>query len=343
MGFPKLLAWLVALIMTITASAKADVMTNFFDVSVPVDSTDGTQLASASQLALQTMLIRLSGTESVLQNQRLQLALNDANQFISQYGYLRDDDGGIVAKFNFSASSIEQLLNQAGEPVWALDRPSALLWLAVEDDTELRIATKGDPIFDAFLAAARARGLVVKSPLYDLQDRFGLSAEQLWAQDITAVEAVSERYPANTVIMARALQDSRGAWHLNWDVLRTGGLNAGSESCISLNDCLAVPVAELAERWSAKYAVVSKFSAEQNLQVSVSGLDFDAYSRVVEYWKGLPAMGGVMLTAIRGDQYQFELRWQADKTTFVDLLNLNTSLQIVSAPSASELMYQWFE
>ena len=323
------------------SSLRADVLPSFYDISVPVESTDPEELKEAAQLAMQNMLIRASGTEGVLQNRRLQQAFADANNYISQYGYQRADSGEFFVAFNFSADVVEKLLSQAGAPVWTPDRPSTLVWLAVEEAGEQRVAVAGDEVFDALVSAAADRGLVLKSPLYDLQDRFTLSGQQLWLQDREAVNTASERYSANVIMMARAWQDSRKAWHINWDMLNTRGLNAGSESCLRLTDCFNVPVAELAEKWAAQYGVVTKFSETQALAIEVGGLDFDAYSQLIAYLKDLPATQKVVLTGIVKGRYHFDLEWQAEQTTLRDLLALNQSLQALGSTQVGLLKYHW--
>lgn len=330
----------VVLFSWFSVSVNADVMENFYDVEVVVEDTSNEQLQRASGLALQQMLIRVSGTEKVLQNPSLQQTLSRASKYIGQYGFDNREDGSIIAKFNFSPLTLERLLSDAGEAVWPADRPTILLWLVVEENNERRVVSRDDDLFKAATVTAIERGLKVKSPLYDLTDRLTVSADDLWSFDKAKISKASERYDDNVVLLARAWQDSRQTWHINWDSYRTQRLLAGNDRCADFSLCLSDPLSSLAERWSDRYGVVLASSEQNSLNVKVSGLSFDDYSLLSKYWRELPSVASLAVEAVIDGDYLFKIQLLSDESAFKDLMALNKNL-VAQESLQADWHYRW--
>lgn len=337
----KLLQWLASGCLSVSLStvATADVIDGFYDVSVDVESSDAAALSGASELALQKMLIRMSGTEAVLQNPSLQEAMAQAKKYISQYGF-HEQQGRTYAKFNFAPLTVERLLNGAGEPVWSADRPTVLVWLAVDQNRDIQVLKSDNELFQILQTAASERGLKLTSPLYDLQEQFALSPKQVWDMERAAVSEVSTRYGANAILIVRAWQDSRQQWHITWDSLKTQRPLVGNERCDQLVDCFQVPVAILSERWSDRYGVVKRLSAADFVQVRISGIDFKGYSALQKYLRELPAVESVAVQAVIEQDYVLNLSLLSDVDTFKDLLSLNGQL-VYQGDTLAGMNYQW--
>jgi len=330
---------LAALVISVV---HADVIDGFYDVEIAVNDTSTGELNRASALALQRMLIRASGTESVLQNPALQQTLAQASKYIGQYGFDSRGDGGVAAKFNFSPRTIEKLLSDSGEPIWSEDRPDILIWLVLEQAGERRLAVQGDTLFDALLSAGRERGIPIKSPLYDIQDRFAVSADQLWAMERVAIEEASARYQSNAVLVVRAWQDSRQQWLLNWEGFRLDRPLAGSDRCTDISLCFNEPVGVLAERWSDRFGVVLTASTADTVTMTVSDMGFTEYSRLSQYLRELPSVRKATVMQVTGNEYTFAVQLMSDVETFVDLLSLNQDLFAeTGSPAPMGLRYKW--
>lgn len=337
------LFWVVAL------ATNADVIDNFYDIDVEVDAVDKADMAAAAGLGLQNMLIRASGREDIMENEVLQDALQSASDYISQYGFIQIDaaepnaDARRFVRFTFSQDIVERLLNRAGEPVWTKDRPSSLVWLAIDEDSELTIATAGSTHYRTLAATAAARGLPLVSPLYDIEDRFALASEQVWQFDTSAIREASSRYPSNVILAVRALKDSQGQWHSSWELLGDSDALLGSDNCIVLRDCFDTASQQLAEYWSARYAVTKKYSTADVLAVRLKNANFQAFSDVARYWRNLSGVDDVQVVSVDGLDINFELVWRSDADTFKQLIALHDHLALADQQSEEQIIIEWFQ
>lgn len=324
--------------------ARADVIDNFYDVDVAVDSTNDVDMKSAAGLGLQNMLIRASGREDIMENEVLQSALQSANDYISQFGYierLENDEPARYIRFTFSQDIVESLLNRAGEPVWTNDRPVSLVWLAIDENSELSVNTAGTVNYQTLAATAKARGLPLISPLYDLEDRFSLSAEQVWQFDTAATREASLRYPSDVILSVRALNDSQGQWHSSWELLDDNEPMLGGESCLILKDCFDALSKQLAEYWSARYAVTKKYSSTDVLKVELKNADFRVFSDVSRYWRDLSGVDAIQVVSVDGLNINFELVWRSDVETFKQLIDLHANLSLVDEQTDEQIIIEW--
>ncbi len=331
------------LLFCLSSFTQAAIVDGFYDIEVPIDTNSEADIKQASALALQSMLVKASGSDAVIQNETLQNALSRANDYVSQFAFMQAETGELSIRFNFTATAIERLLDSAGEPVWAADRPSSLVWMVIDEHSELRVATADDPAFNALLNIANQSGLPFVSPLYDLQDRFTVSAEELWSFDVNSIKSASERYESHHVFVLRALKDSRMEWHISWELIDNTQPMIGSENCLLLSDCLNMPVAQLSRHWAEKYAVTKKYSSADYLAVVLKNASFEKYSKTWAYWRALPAVDQVNVIAAKGKDIHFELLWRSDVNTFKDLVALNPNLMALETSTDAQLVYEWLD
>ena len=140
-------------ILAMPVSSLAVNIEELYDAEVFVTSQSAGQLRAGARAGLTQVLIRVSGSNEVLQNQTLVTALRDPSPYYYQYSYQATDKefqigdrmvSARILRLRFEPSAIAQLLREAGLPVWGSNRPSILAWLSLNDELGRRILSESD-------------------------------------------------------------------------------------------------------------------------------------------------------------------------------------------------------
>ena len=228
----RLIRLLTILATAGAADAVADVVPWLYDIEVPVSSQSAVERQRAARTALAQLLTRLTGLRELPPHPAVSDALRLPTQFYSRFEFAErpltqvDDDAEAtreaaetVLVVSFDPVSVLDLLRDAELPIWAADRPTILLWLALEDHGERSIASvTATPELAAALAErARKRGLQVTLPLMDLQDMH-LSPTDILGGFLEAIHAASARYAPDMLLVGRASKGSDGRWRSDWQL-----------------------------------------------------------------------------------------------------------------------------
>ena len=108
---------------------------------------------------------------------------------------------------------IERMLADAQIPLWDSNRPSVLIWMALQDESGSRSLMTSDinnDIIEYIKDFADARGLPVLFPVLDFEDRRNLSEDLVWRLDEQAIRTASLRYGADSILTGRLHFTSSG-------------------------------------------------------------------------------------------------------------------------------------
>jgi hypothetical protein len=355
----------------VVASAVNGSVENLYIETVPVADQQIIARNEAASIGMVPVLIRVSGSRSVLSNSNIKGAIKNASRYLSKFSYqatpLQQKDAEEVREqlpysleLQFRKPAILDLLRASNEPIWAENRPVTLMWLVIDDTDGRRLPTDDDETQLKQIVEANAanRGLPIIWPLYDLQEQATVNVNALWSADAKAIEAASERYDASGTLLGRLLATSDGKWRVAWEYNFNGESTYSDSECGILDDCISDPIDAVAELLSSRYALVS--SDQGNVaKVKVVGVSsFEDYSTVLFYFKELIAVSDVALNSIEGDIFEFTLNLTANRDKLAELISLNKRLVPVPVPlpvsvpvpvaggndetiSANSLVYKW--
>jgi hypothetical protein len=355
----------------VVASAVNGSVENLYIETVPVADQQIIARNEAASIGMVPVLIRVSGSRSVLSNSNIKGAIKNASRYLSKFSYqatpLQQKDAEEVREqlpysleLQFRKPAILDLLRASNEPIWAENRPVTLMWLVIDDTDGRRLPTDDDETQLKQIVEANAanRGLPIIWPLYDLQEQATVNVNALWSADAKAIEAASERYDASGTLLGRLLATSDGKWRVAWEYNFNGESTYSDSECEILDDCISDPIDAVAELLSSRYALVS--SDQGNVaKVKVVGVSsFEDYSTVLFYFKELIAVSDVALNSIEGDIFEFTLNLTANRDKLAELISLNKRLVPVPVPlpvsvpvpvaggndetiSANSLVYKW--
>jgi hypothetical protein len=207
--------WTMLVLAFVTSPVWAVEVTSLYTAQVPLDQEESDPRARAYQVALNDVLLRVSGSELAADVEMVELLFPDPASYVVQFRPGEDDTLWV----SFDGEAIENTLRQAGQTVWGGDRPLTLIWLAVDwgqgereiigaDDEgrsrdEARSIDRNRLLRQRVLDSAERRGLPVAFPLLDTIDLQNLSFSDIWGGFDDALIAASERYEADTILVGR--------------------------------------------------------------------------------------------------------------------------------------------
>lgn len=310
---------------------------DFYRATIPVRSQDVTERQYAAQKGLQEVLVRMSGSEDVLDNPEVQKAVDEAQRYIEQFQYQGNTNPELLKRgyreemsMLFSSRVVERVLRQAGEPFWPVNRPSVLVWV-VEDSAEsgrqLVNRDNNPEVIESLEKSARKRGLPLVFPLLDLEDQSNLSADQLWSLNDDAIARASERYGADVVLVGKFSQTSRGEYWATWQYYYRGGSRVYDNRSENLDNLTLSGVTPLAEALARRYAIVARAESSPHIFLSLSGITgFGQYRQALDYLEGLAMVSGVSLLAVRQNTIFVSLKSDSSVTRFKNTLQLDRKL-----------------
>ena len=298
-------------------TARAEVVNTLYDARVEVEQRGDQVLKRAAAQGLAEVLVRVSGRAEVAREPVLQPALRNAQSLVRQYRYESETNDGVQKLFlalNFSELEVNRLLSQSGLPVWDKNRPRTLVWLAIDDVKGRRFVSEADnpEVIEALRNAANRRGVPLVFPVLDIDDRLQLTSGQVWAMDLAAVRAASERYRAPNILTGRLTRLSSG-WIANLVYLSSRDENLLDTQSAGLAETLEPAVNQIANDLAQKFAVVRSEQQELSANIVVSGVnDFRDYARLITYLEGVAVIEHANPVWVSGSQMVVQLHLQGN-------------------------------
>ncbi len=340
----RLACLLPLLAVLFTAPAGAVRVTDLYTGRVPVADQSAAALSQAARDALSQVLVKVSGSDAVLDNPIIQESLGQAQTLAQQYHYSREGDQ-LLAQFEFDGTLISDMVTNAGEPLWTANRPATLVWVIVDEGGQRSILSEetAPDLVEQIGQSFDRRGLPLRFPLLDLQDATRLSLDQLWRLNGPALVDASARYNLQHILAGRFTRLSSGQWLGDWSYIsdqgRTDRRVSGSEIA-PLADSGSMLVAEALAR---RYAVTADNAGVDSLVMQVSGIhDYNSYSQLVHWLEQLELVDHANVEQVAGDRLVLRLLTRAAADQLRATIELNRRLQPDrAAGTLVDLSYRW--
>lgn len=337
-------------LVTMMGRANAVILDDLYVAEVLTDSQSDLQRRRDAAAGLRQVLIRVSGDLKADERPEVAAALRSPERYYTEFSYRRGDASGAedadelqqLMQIRFEPSLIVELLCDAELPVWGSNRPSVLFWIAKESGGQREVV--GEASLGAFAQSirqqAQVRGVPTYFPLWDLEDAGTVTPSEIWGRFLDDIEAASERYSPDKILVARVEQRYAGQWHVDWSFGGNGDWRVGSLLSESQSEAAIALVNEIAARLSAQYAASSSKNA---ISLKVEGISsIAALANVERYLNRLSSVLNVQLRAVKGDLVTFELSTEGDLQQLVDLMALDRDLLLLNQDLRSgTLWYRW--
>jgi len=355
---------LTLLVLLLVVAQKLDAVTleNLYQAEVLSESQSDAQRRIDASEGLSQVLMRVSGRSDILQNPVIVAALKTPEQYYSEFSYARVEavndaaaalpQPGLdplpaetprqVMRIRFAPSLIAKILREADLPVWGSNRPSVLSWMAIDDESGRQVLGEANPsLFAKSLnQAARARGVPLLLPLWDLEDSRGVSSSEIWGRFLGRIEAASKRYSPDKILVFRAESEFSNQWRGDWSLGEGGQWRSGTVYGESQAQLATALVGVLASVLSEQYAVTSTRS---EVRLTVEGItEIQDYAEVSRYLEGLTQVMSVQPVRILTDMVEFKLRSEGEVQQIIDVIALDRKLTLLRLDeSSSTLWYRW--
>ncbi|UCE89261.1 MAG: DUF2066 domain-containing protein [Pseudomonadota bacterium] len=330
----------VALGIAPGGAVRADEIQGLYEAEVPVLSQNVEDRNAAISAALLQVLVKVSSRAAVNSAPQLQEVLDSANRFVQQYRYLRadpaqkskDKDGdappGQVLWVRFDEQAINAMLRANGLPVWGRTRPAALVWLALSTRGQRKLvsASSKHEARTLLREGARRRGVPLRFPLFDLDDRKQVQMSDLWGDFADPVLRASQRYKARAVLVGRASR-SGDQWLGRWTLYVEGSRHSWETRGAQLSDMIDPGIDEAAEILAARFAQMQHETVANSLLVRVNGIDsLPAYDRTIRYLTGLDIVEGVQPYLVETDSVIFRITARSGRLALAQAVALGHTL-----------------
>jgi hypothetical protein len=343
-----LLMWLVS-----WQNVDAGVIDDLYDAKIPVDNQSEQTQNNAFSLALKQVLIKVRGNNDLLTDQKIKRAITKATRFVRSYSYDKQESQ-LYLVISFDPQRVENVIRDAGFPVWDKRRPDTLIWLAIKssDDSERRIARPIEyaDIYQQMSLRAAQRGITLMFPVWDLDDIHSLGVYDIWGGFSTQISHASERYSVPSVLSARIyLSDKQSSdaakssvkasaksaalhWSADWTMIEGGGLLAGKLQGDNPLIIVEGLIDALADQLSLKYAIdlAQIDSADTKVQIVVNNIDsLTYYSLALRSLENMSVINSATLIQQQGPRATFELDLLGDVGDLTNALRLDSKIKPV--------------
>jgi len=331
-------ASLLVLLVSIVPEASAVVVKNLYKVEFPVPDQSRIVRSAVFSKGLEEVLIRVSGSRSILQN----VKPASASSYVQQFSYVEDQAGENTAgvsqsanvsyllKVQYNAGRIISLLRENGQPVWGEHRSEAVVWLAVRDGAN-RYVLKGSDnslLKDSIELSANRRGLPVIWPVYDGKDRQQLPFADVWAAFGEPVKVASKRYTKGPAIVGR-LSWTGSEWKGGWSLFVENSAYSWSLSGSDYNTVIAEGIDLSADKISKHYAVLERTGiTEPDLLVEINNVDsVQTYRNIQKFLEGLTAVKQTRIARVENGLVAFLIDLRGDIDDFIRLVSTDKTLE----------------
>lgn len=294
----------VGCLSLVSLASHAETVKGLYQVREPVTSQAPEERDQATQRALDTLVLRLTGDPKAAQSPGLAAVRKDPQQIISQYGF--DAGPPEVLKVDFDPTSTEQALRRAGLSMWGANRPSILSWWLNDSAEGSSLVGDGQAAAAPLRRAAQHRGLPLRLPLADLSEQLVATAPNLEGTDAAPLRGASERYNADALLAVHAREEG-GQWQAKWhlwlgDKKEAGSVQGADQAAVADAVLLAV-----SQRLAPRFVVKPGASGEQLLEVQ--GMNLEHYATLGRLLEPF----GARLQSVDGNRILYRVNGSAEQ------------------------------
>ena len=318
-----------------------------YEAETTVSSQSNEGRPAAIRACLGMVLVKLTGTRDVSAEPALEPILDQAESFVQQYRY-QEIQAEIPAlsgpepaprwrlAVKFDEENLNNSLRDSGIPVWDKERPSILVWLALERSNRRLFAEAGaEPELLAIVReTARRRGVSILFPLYDLRDQVLVRPGDVWLGFQEQVMAASARYGADVVLTASVSSPAAGIWEGRW---RSYGEDGLKYDWTTETDRLEFALEEgfdgFVDALAYEFVRGAGYTLVGDIEITVGAVDsVEHYARLLNYLESLSSVSRIHVKEVRPGEVTLALAAHGGEQAVVQTINLGRILEPVASP-----------
>lgn len=342
-----------------TPTSQSARVQGLYNASVAVVGQDALERRRGFRLALESVLVKLTGDGVVATLPELDPLMRNASAHVAQYRYralqvtvptqsepadttveTTDSDAQPalpvtsaepthILDVSFAPAALNRALNKIGLPLWGAERPETLLWLAVEDSADRYIlgSASRNEVRESLDQVAEKRALPILLPLMDLQDRSAINFSDLRGGFTGRVLDASDRYGVDTILTG-SLQQRQSNWSARWVLFRDQRIYRWRASGEDIGDVIIVGMEGLANQLAKEFSIAVSYSNASIILLRVDLIDsLDDYARVLTYLGGLAVVEKVSVETVTPRVSYFRLDTLGGDDNLRKAIGLNSVLR----------------
>jgi hypothetical protein len=312
---PAIAAISCMLLLAAPGRAVADV--SVYQALVPIKGSTQADRAAAFGEALKSAAVRASGRRDAGTNATIAAAASDTARYVQQYSTTPD----LFLKVGFDAKAMDRLLQQAGLPLWPLERPvTQVLLVTASAAGGARAIVDGERVAERAEVEriARDRGMPISWP------RGTVDAARVRAIVTGGGAGASAGADSRPVLAGVASGD-----RVSWRFVQPG-------QSVTTNGSLQAGVDLAADSLAARYAPASTRTMS-SMTVRVGGIeDVRSYAALLEYLKSLSLVRNVDVEEMASDVVTLKLAVRGDLDLLGRIAAMDGRLQPGAPDDAAE-------
>ena len=304
---------------------------DLFDIEIDADMRDLRNNIRIQKRAIEKLIVRLTNPEKSDTKKITEQFFPEPAKYIKQFRQI--ENGGILVSLD--GDSIQEVLVEAGVSLWRIDRPTIMIFLAIEStmgEREIAISDYGHRVYsystgidnnlnikNQIKSVARERGISVVFPDMNEDERKIINYSDIWAGFIDRMLEVSERYNASNVLTAKVrkdeLSDIEWIFFFGRDTLKFSA---------NLNDAIHRVANEMAERYEYSGRIPPK-----NIVLNFTKIkSIDDLAMIDLILKSSSMISDYSINKVSEDNVSYTLKYNGLKEDLESTLNQNKSIEI---------------
>lgn len=338
------LSWCLCLLALLMAtSSRAVEVAGLYEAVVPVSGQSAPERQRAAADGLAQVLVKVSGHRKVLADPLVKSAIEKPEALLLSYMYEapvlsrmpgQTQDLSMSAlrlRLRYEQRGIQALLERAGAPMWAPDRPAVFLWIAGQGTTGRLLHGPESAQGATLIDAAGQRGLPVIVTVSPEADPGDLS-QGIPASVLDTARSSGARF----VLGGYTVRTAAGRWQATGTLMETTAPSqpdrfeaGGSDEYEALRELLATAADRLASRFAAPPASANL----QETRLRVAGIaDFQAHAQLQRALGALPLVREVRTVRVSAGLAEFRLVVAGDSAGIRRMLeNVSLLSRVVTA------------
>jgi hypothetical protein len=316
----------------------------FFSEQVSVSDRGSTELARAAREGLTRLFIKISGDESILEEEAFFEAVKRAQEHVLLYSYQEAEQGDLVF-LEFDDAFVRGLFRDESVPYWEQRRPPVIAWVALDEPFSRRFAARSDDVLllSPSLERFKDRGVELRFPLLDLLDAATLQVNAVWARDFDQIRRASRRYGSEHSLVGRWIDLSDGSKLVDWYYVGPEGERHTQLRLADVNGIWDAGVDLAVDAMRDSLAVtLQQFEVSDAIAVTVKGVSsFADYRAVATVFNQLAELVELRIDSVGRDTLTYRVVGVSSAEEVARLIPSRSGLRVQSSVNRAQLDLIW--
>ncbi|MCG8433026.1 MAG: DUF2066 domain-containing protein [Gammaproteobacteria bacterium] len=343
--------WKTACFLLVVAGVwplQAATVDGLYEAEVAVTDEGPEVRQNGFREAFAKVIVKVTGSRGIAESGAAAPIIENARAYVQRFGYEErelpaDEDNPfpgrqLYLQVRFDQNGVDRVLRNRGLPLWGRERPTTLVWLAVEEAGERAMVGAGHEdqrLLDAVSAAAAERGINLTLPLLDLEDRARLNVADIRGGFADRIIEASQRYSPYGILVGDLLSSGPGVregeqpvWSARWTLIKQDGSMDWESVTSSVDSVVMAGVDGVADNYARQFALDTLFAESGRVEVLVRDINtLEDYARAVKYFESLSVVDMVDVARVAAGEVQFRLKLLGDLRNFEQAVALGRTLQ----------------